>query len=169
VIPGSPDERWLRRSFELARAAAARGDEPYGAVLVDAEGRLLAEADNTVATTRDVTGHAETNLVRRIAGRFDPATLAGATLYASAEPCAMCAGAVYWAGIGRVVFGLSNARLCGEVLGAAAPDRGEGLHMSCREVLARGDRRAAVEGPVLEDEAAAVVREFVRAVGPRGP
>jgi tRNA(Arg) A34 adenosine deaminase TadA len=70
--PGDSDARWLRVSFELARQAAARGDEPYGAVLVDAAGRALCQAENTVVTSGDRTGHAEINLVRRMGG-LDPA------------------------------------------------------------------------------------------------
>jgi tRNA(adenine34) deaminase len=154
--PDAETERWLRASFGLARRAAARGDEPYGALLVSVAGRLLAEAENAIVTTRDPTAHAETSLVRLLGGRFDGAILAGATLYASAEPCAMCAGAIYWSGIGRVVYGLGNARLYGEVLRTRA---GVGLLVACREIFARAGRRVAVEGPLLEDEAAALVRD----------
>lgn len=150
------DETWLRATFALARRARARGDEPFGAVLVGAAGDLLLEADNTIVTVRDVTGHAETNLVRLASGRFGPDVLAGCTLYASTEPCVMCAGAIYWSGIGRLVFGLSNQRLYGELRGPDA--RAHGLLMSCREVLARGGRPVEVAGPLLEDEAADVVR-----------
>ncbi|MGD9510868.1 MAG: nucleoside deaminase [Geminicoccaceae bacterium] len=146
------DERWLRVSFEAAHAAAARGDQPYGAVLVDATGIPLAEAGNSVVTTADCTAHAELNLIRRL-GEQPAALLAGATLYASTEPCAMCAGAVYWSGIGRLVFGLSNARLYGEVLRGSP----EALHLPSRAVLAAGERRLEVVGPLLEDDAAAVV------------
>ena len=149
------DARWLRASFALARQAAALGDQPYGAVLVDAAGNVLGEARNTIVTGGDCTGHAELNLVRRLEGA-DPAELAAATLYACTEPCAMCAGAVYWSGVGRLVFGLGNARLYGEVL-AGSP---EALRLSCREVLTAGERRVAVVGPLLEDEAAAVVASW---------
>jgi tRNA(Arg) A34 adenosine deaminase TadA len=154
------DEGWLRAAFELAQRARARGDEPYGAVLVDAAGELLLEGANTVVTGRDVTGHAETNLVRAASARFPPEVLAGCTMYASTEPCAMCAGAIYWGGIGRLVFGLSNARLYGEVLGLDAS--ANGLRLACREVLVHGGRRVEVVGPLLEDEAAEIV---ARAVG----
>jgi tRNA(Arg) A34 adenosine deaminase TadA len=146
------DARWLRASFALARAAEARGDQPYGAVLVDASGILLAEAGNSIVTTADCTAHAELNLIRRL-GEQPTALLAGATLYASTEPCAMCAGAVYWSGIGRLVFGLSNARLYGEVLRGSP----EALHLPSRAVLAAGERKLEVVGPLLEDEAAAIV------------
>jgi tRNA(Arg) A34 adenosine deaminase TadA len=151
------DAHWLRVSFDLARAAAARGDEPYGAVLVDSAGTALLEAQNTVVTGADRTAHAELNLVRRLGG-LAPARLAAATLYASTEPCAMCAGAIYWSGVGRVVFGLSNARLYREVL-AGDP---MALRLDSRDVFAAGERRVAVVGPLLEDEAAAVVAERAR-------
>jgi tRNA(Arg) A34 adenosine deaminase TadA len=149
------DERWLRAAFELARRAHAHGDEPYGAVLVDAAGELLLEGANTVVTERDVTGHAETNLVRAASARVEPEVLAGCTMYASTEPCAMCAGAIYWSGIGRLVFGLSNARLYGEVLDLDASAKG--LRLACREVLVHGGRPVEVVGPLLEDEAAEAV------------
>ena len=155
------DDHWLGVCFIAARAAAARGDEPYGAVLVDASGILLAEAGNSIVTTADCTAHAELNLIRRL-GEHPAAILAGATLYASTEPCAMCAGALYWSGIGRLVFGLSNARLYSEVL----PGSPEALHLPSRAVLAEGERKVAVVGPLLEDEAAAVVAEWA-AIGNR--
>jgi tRNA(Arg) A34 adenosine deaminase TadA len=162
-VSGGPDERdarWLRVAFDLARKAAARGDEPYGAVLVDAAGKALREAENTIATGGDRTGHAEINLVRLLGG-VDPGTLAAATLYASTEPCAMCAGAIYWGGVGRVAFGLSNARLYGEVL----PSSRVALRLGCRDVLGAGDRPVVVAGPLLEDEAAAVVAEWAAGRG----
>ena len=78
--PDERDQRWLRVSFELARQAAARGDEAYGAVLVDAAGNALLEGRNTIVTDRDPAGHAEINLVRRV-GRLDPSVLAGVTTF----------------------------------------------------------------------------------------
>ena len=114
--------------------------------------RRLADAGNAIVTTADCTAHAELNLVRRLDG-IPAEILAGATHYASAEPCAMCAGAVYWSGVGRLVFGLANARLYGEVLRASP----EALRLSSRAVLAAGERKVAVTGPLLEDEAAAIV------------
>jgi tRNA(Arg) A34 adenosine deaminase TadA len=85
--------------------------------------------------------------------------LAGATLYSSAEPCAMCAGAIYWSGIGRVVYALSETRLLG-----LTGDHPENLtlRLPCREVFARGQRAVEVIGPLLEDEAAAAHAGFWR-------
>jgi tRNA(Arg) A34 adenosine deaminase TadA len=145
------DAGWLRRSFAVARRAVEGGNHAFGAVLVAADGALLLEGENSVVTERDCTGHAETNLLRAATRRFDAATLAGATLYASTEPCVMCAGALYWSGVGRLVYGLSGARLRVEVAGAA-----ETPELGSRAVLGAGRRPVAVLGPCLEDEALAV-------------
>jgi tRNA(Arg) A34 adenosine deaminase TadA len=98
----SADRSHLERTVALAWEARNRGDHPFGSLLVTADGRVL-EARNSVVTDGNPTGHAETNLVR-LAGRLDLATRITSTLYTSTEPCAMCAGAIYWSGIGRVVF-----------------------------------------------------------------
>ena len=105
----SADRSHLERTVALAWEARNRGDHPFGSLLVAADGRVL-EARNSVVTDVDPTGHAETNLVR-LAGKLDRATRITSTLYTSTEPCAMCAGAIYWSGIGRVVFALSEVAL----------------------------------------------------------
>jgi len=144
------DERWLRESFAAARAAVESGNAPFGAVLVDADGNEVLRAGNTTGERGDVTGHAEINAVREATPRFDAATLAGATLYASTEPCAMCAASIFWSGIGRVVFGMSSARLRTFL---ALPGGAPWLDLSCQEVLQRGGGTTKVVGPMLEDEA----------------
>ncbi len=151
------DEHHLFAAIELARRARENGNHPFGALLVDAAGDLVLEAENTVLTERDCTNHAELNLVRAASRRFGEATLRDCTLYTSTEPCAMCAGAIYWSGIGRVVFALSGAAL------NATVESNEGdLALSCREVFARGGRTVAVSGPHLEEEAREVHRGFWR-------
>jgi tRNA(Arg) A34 adenosine deaminase TadA len=150
------DVTHLRRAIALAREARREGNDPFGAVLVGSDGRILAEANSTVGTTGDVTGHAETNLVS-IASRTVPAdAVADATLYSSAEPCAMCAGAIFWSGVGRVVYGLSAERIY--ELFPPRDDRPV-LRLACRDVLAAGTRPVEVVGPALEDEAERVLRE----------
>ncbi len=146
----SRDDHWLRESFVAARAAVEAAKAPFGAVLVDGNGNELLRAGNTVGERGDVTGHAEINAVRDATPRFDAATLAGATLYASTEPCAMCAASIFWSGIGRVVFGMSSTRLRTFL---ALPDEATWLDLSCNEVLQRGGGLVEVVGPVLEDEA----------------
>jgi tRNA(Arg) A34 adenosine deaminase TadA len=140
----------LRRAIELAHEARERGNAPFGAVLVGEDGRIFAEDQNTVNTERDVTGHAEANLIRAAFPSVDTEALAASTLYASAEPCAMCSGAIFWAGVGRVVYGLSAARLY-EMF---PPDEAHPvMRLPCRDVLAAGTRQTEVIGPMLEEEA----------------
>jgi tRNA(Arg) A34 adenosine deaminase TadA len=143
----------IRRAILIARRAVDHGNHPFGALLVDGAGQVLLESENTVETAKDPTGHAETNLVRAAGAKFSKAELSGMTLYTSTEPCAMCSGAIYWAGIGRVVYGLSEAGLL-KITGDNPSN--ETMHLPCREVLARGQRAVSVTGPLLEEEAAAV-------------
>jgi tRNA(Arg) A34 adenosine deaminase TadA len=149
----------LRHAIALARRAREHGNHPFGALLADAAGHRLLEAENSVVTQRDCTHHAELNLVRLASHRLDRATLKGCTLYTSTEPCAMCAGAIFWSGIGRVVYALSEERLLALAGGASEESF---LFLPCREVFARGHRPVTVLGPLLEDEAAAVHAGFWR-------
>jgi tRNA(Arg) A34 adenosine deaminase TadA len=142
------DRDLLRRAIETARQARAHGNHPFGAVLADKTGRILLEAENTVLTARDVTGHAETNLIRLASARLAKGALSECTLYASTEPCAMCTGAIYWAGVGRVVYGLGEP----ELYTMTGTGHG-GLLLACREVLAHGGHAVEVVGPALEGEA----------------
>lgn len=141
----------LRRAIALAGDARGRGNHPFGAILV-IDGAEAACAENTVLTERDPTAHAEMNLLRSLAGRFDAAALARAVLYASTEPCAMCSGGIYWIGIQSVVYGCSAG-----TLGALA---GASLVIPCEAIFSRGKRAVQVLGPLLEDEAIVVHRGF---------
>ena len=147
------DETLLRAAIALSAQARAAGNEPYGALLADAQGRVLLEAVNTQHSERDCTGHAELNLMRAASPRFSREQLAQCTVYASGEPCPMCAGAIYWGGVGRVVHALSI-----ESMAALAGAQADELALPCRELLARGTRRVEVLGPMLEDEARRVFK-----------
>jgi tRNA(Arg) A34 adenosine deaminase TadA len=147
------DEDFLRRSFEVARRARSHGNHPFGAILVNAAGEVLIESENGYLPDRDMTAHAERLLATQASKTIPPATLAGCTAYVSAEPCAMCAGAMYWAGIGRVVFAMGERRLK-EITGNHPEN--PTLDLPCRTVFAAGQRPVEVIGPLLEDEAAAL-------------
>ena len=151
--PSERDEYFLRRSFEVARRALTRGNHPFGAILVDANRNILIEVENGYMPARDGTAHAERLLATQACTTLDAEMLGNATLYSSAEPCAMCAGAIYWAGIGRLVYGLSEHRLR-----AVTGDHPENptLDLPCREVFRTGQRATEVLGPMLEDEAEAL-------------
>lgn len=151
------DDRFLRQAIAVARRARGRGDHPFGAILVGPEGEVLMEAENSCVTGRDRTGHAERNLMSRASTVYDAQFLGRCTMYASAEPCAMCAGAAYWAGIGRIVYGISET-----ALRALIGPNPENLTMAldCRRVLGAGQRRIEIIGPLLEDEARLVHEGF---------
>ena len=151
------DARLLRRSLEVARRAQAHGNHPFGAILVGPDGAVLLERENGFLPDRDMTGHAERLLASDACRAHPPELLARCTLYTSAEPCAMCAGAIYWAGIGRVVYGLSEQRL--RAITGNHPENPT-LDLPCRTVFAAGQRPTEVVGPLLEDEGAALHEEF---------
>ncbi len=147
------DETLLRRAFDVARRAVSHGNHPFGAVLVDQDGNMLIEMENGYMPAHDATAHAERLIATQACTALGPDILRKATLYSSAEPCAMCAGAIYWAGIGRLVYGLSEARL--RIITGNHPENPT-LDLPCREVFRSGQRPTEVIGPMLEDEAEAV-------------
>jgi len=140
----------LRRAFTMAERAVADSERPFGAVIADPNGKILVEIYGRGSALQDVTAHAETSAVRALSGRFSRTFLASCTLYSSAEPCAMCAGAIYWSNIRRVVFGLSEQRL--RTLRNVNAST-SALTIGCAEVLASGGHPIVVIGSVLEDEA----------------
>ncbi|MFC9279431.1 nucleoside deaminase [Streptomyces collinus] len=135
---------FLRRCVELAREALDAGDEPFGSVLVTADGAVLAEDRNRVAAG-DRTRHPEFELARWAAAHLTPDERAGATVYTSGEHCPMCAAAHAWVGLGRIVYIASSGQLVdwlSELGVPEAPVRPLPVHE-----VAPG---TAVEGPVPE-------------------
>jgi tRNA(Arg) A34 adenosine deaminase TadA len=154
------DAARLRRAIELSALGRERGNRPFGALIVGATGTVLAEAWCNTSETGDCTGHAETNAVRQATPEYGREELAAATLYSSAEPCVMCAGAIFWSNIGRVIFGIDAQRLRG-YRGERAEQRD--AELSCRDVFAASPHGIECIGPVLADEAAAVHEGFWKA------
>ncbi|WP_350571291.1 nucleoside deaminase [Pseudomonas sp. H26/SER47-MNA-CIBAN-0231] len=142
----------LRQTIALSQASKQRGRHPFAALVADRDGKVIAEAGNNSMTPEgDPTQHAELVAVAAAAKRLSPTELEACTLYTSAEPCCMCAGAVYWTGVGRVVYALSEHALLG--LTGDHPENPT-FSLPCREVFARGQRTVSVFGPMLEAEAA---------------
>ena len=141
-------QRHIRQVIEIAKSARANGNRPFGALLVSGSGETLASAENSQLTENQVLAHAEMVLLHEAVRQFDPEVLRGSTIYTSAEPCAMCSGAIFWSGIGRLVFGLSGEKL--HQLAEMSPDM---LVASSSDVLAQAGRKVDVVGPVLEEEA----------------
>jgi len=146
------EQQLLRRAIDVSRRSRHNGNHPFGAIFVDSSGNVLVEAENSVVTTGDLIGHAETNLAREMGLSLTAEQIAGGTVYASCEPCAMCAGAMYWAGVNRLVYGMNESDLMVFDNG----ERDENATMTgvgCRAVLASGQRHIEVSGPHLVDEA----------------
>ncbi|KPG85104.1 nucleoside deaminase [Pseudomonas sp. RIT-PI-o] len=142
----------LRQTIALSQASKQRGRHPFAALVADRDGKVIAEAgNNSMPPEGDPTQHAELVAVAAAAKLLSPTELEACTLYTSAEPCCMCAGAVYWTGVGRVVYALSEHALLG--LTGDHPENPT-FSLPCREVFARGQRTVSVFGPMLEAEAA---------------
>lgn len=144
------DIAWMRHALELAVRAEAMGEVPIGAVLVDAEGRVLGEGWNRVIANADPTAHAEIVALRQAAECQKNYRLPDTTLYVTLEPCSMCAGALVNARVRRVVY--------------AADDLRAGAHHSVFEVLTSPvlNHRCEVTGGVLAEESAEMLRRFFR-------
>jgi tRNA(Arg) A34 adenosine deaminase TadA len=113
--------RHLRRCVELAAEALEAGDEPFGSVLVAADGTVLAEDRNRVASLGDPTRHPEFELARWAAANLAPADRAAATVFTSGEHCPMCAAAHGWVGLGRIVYAAASRQLAAWVAELGAP------------------------------------------------
>jgi tRNA(Arg) A34 adenosine deaminase TadA len=149
---------YLRRAIALAREARDDGRHPFGALIVNQRGETVVEArNNAVRPKGDPTQHAETVACAQAARLLPETELAKCTLYTSTEPCAMCAGAIYWTGIGRVVFALAETGL---MRYTGSHEENPTLDLPCREVFARGQKKIAVAGPAIEDEAGKVHEGF---------
>lgn len=139
------DDEFMRKALDEARAAYDAGEIPVGAVIV-CRGRIISRAHNLTETLNDVTAHAEMQAITSAANALGGKYLSGCTLYVTVEPCPMCAGAIGWAQISRVVFG--------------APDEKRGYRRYAPDVL---HPKAVVVGGVLEDECRSLMQEFFRA------
>lgn len=150
---------YLRKAIEVSKKARESGNTPFGALLVDKNGEILMEQGNVEMTEKRCTGHAEASLAEKASNKYDKDFLWECTLYTTAEPCAMCAGAIYWANIGRVVYGMTEKRLL-ELTGSH--DQNPTFDLPCREVFSKGQKDIIVIGPIeeVEEEAAEVHQGF---------
>ncbi len=151
AVLNETDRFFLLQAIAQSSAAAKKGEYPYGAVLVKSE-KTIAEAYNTTRSTQDILAHAETSALR-MAMLSLQGDLANCTLYASCEPCAMCAGAIYWSGIARLVYS------CPTELDAEISDMP--FAVPCRSLL-EFDRGHKIEviGPCLQEQSAAILHDY---------
>lgn len=153
------DVKLLRVAINVAAQARAHGNHPFGAILVDGQGEVLLAAENSVVTYKDATGHAETNLIRAATPKYDEELLGRCTLYSSAEPCPMCAGAIVWGGVRRVVYGLGLDGIYAQ-MGGGEQTGGPNLRLASRVVFESAGWPIEVIGPMLEEEARVVHEGF---------
>ncbi|WP_455448783.1 nucleoside deaminase [Natrinema thermotolerans] len=138
------DDSYVRRAIDLAESAVENGNTPFGSLLV-VDDEVVRTAENTTLTDDDVSAHPEFKLARWVARELEPAERAACTMYTSTEPCPMCASAIVYAGLDRVVYSVPVDSLAGI--------RDDGvIEIPCAEVLERADADTSVDGPVLEDE-----------------
>lgn len=141
----SQDEGYLRTAIRLASEARQAGDQPYGALLVAADGTVLAEDRNTVVTERDITAHPELKLARWAARELSVTAARTTTMYTSCQPCAMCTNAIARANLARVVYALAGDQLHYlKPPGSVDPDAAQ----------------VAYDGPALFDEARVPIDGF---------
>lgn len=146
------DAKLMARALAQAEAAAAGGEAPVGAVLLGADGRVLAEAGNRPIAACDPTAHAEILALRAGAAALSNYRLPGTTLYVTLEPCAMCAGAIAAARVARLVFAASD------------PKGGAVLHGPRYFAQPTCHWRPEIASGLMAEEAAALLREFFRAL-----
>jgi len=141
----SQDEGYLRAAIRLASEARQAGDQPYGALLVAADGTVLAEDRNTVVTERDITAHPELKLARWAARELSLTAARTTTMYTSCQPCAMCTNAIARANLARVVYALAGDQLHNlKPPGSVDPDAAQVVY----------------DGPALFDEARVPIDGF---------
>ncbi|WP_333646973.1 nucleoside deaminase [Lacrimispora sp.] len=146
---------YLKRAVDISKEARANGNTPFGALLVDKDGNIVMEQGNIEITDKICTGHAEATLAARASHEYSKDFLWDCTLYTTAEPCAMCAGAIYWANIGCVVYGMTERRLL-QLTGSN--EQNPTFDLPCRDVFSKGQKEITVLGPFpeIEEEAAKV-------------
>ena len=150
---------YLRKCVEISKKAREHGNTPFGAILVDQDGNILLEQENIEITEKNCSGHAETSLMIAASKKYPKDFLWNCTLYTTAEPCVMCAGAIYWGNVGRVVYGVTEKRLL-ELTGDN--EQNPTFNLPCRTVFAAGQKDIEVIGPFpdIEDEVVDVHKGF---------
>ena len=144
-------DHFLRLSFTYAIDAKKLGDGPFGALVLNEQNDIIARAGNTTSTENSVTYHAEINAIQQAEYNRGNGKLKGCTLISSAEPCPMCASAIAWSGISKVIYGVSIEAL--QSVGMRQ------IEIDCRDIFRHANHPISVIGPRLQDEGMEVFTE----------
>lgn len=142
-------KKFIDRTVELSFNALKNGNNPFAALLLSKENKILLEQKNIERVSGDCTCHAETVLIRQASIRYSKAFLKDCKLVSIAEPCAMCSGAIYWSNVGTVIYGLSESKLL-ELTGNNPLN--PTMSLPCRTVFASGQKDITIIGPLFEEE-----------------
>jgi tRNA(Arg) A34 adenosine deaminase TadA len=145
------DRERVERAIELAEESVEMGNTPFGALIV-VDGEIVGEGHNETRSNDDLAAHPEMTLARWAGRELDDDERARCTMYASTEPCPMCATAIHYAGLDRVVYGVSGETL-DELTGGV-------VTIPCEEVIRRADGDTTVEGPIATEAAMALHESF---------
>jgi tRNA(Arg) A34 adenosine deaminase TadA len=145
------DQQFMQQALKLAAVAAQKGNEPFGAVLVK-NGEVVFTAENQIHTASDPTYHAELGMIRDFCSSQKITDLSDYTLYTSCEPCCMCAGAMVWSRLGRMVFSLSHEEL--------AEIAGFNIMIGSEEIFAKSPQQPEVTKGVLQQEAVPLYQKY---------
>ena len=145
------DSIFMKQALDLAKAAARNGNEPFGALLVK-ENQVIFTGENQIHTKNDPTYHAELGLIRDFCTKEKRSDLSEYTLYTSCEPCCMCAGAMVWSFLGRMVYSLSHEEL--------ANIAGFNIMIGSEEIFLKSPNRPQVVSGVRKDEAVEIYQNY---------
>ncbi|MCF0132844.1 MAG: nucleoside deaminase [Blautia sp.] len=138
---------YLLRAAEIAQEARDAGNTPFGALLIDPEGKIIEEQGNIEITEKICTGHAECTLAAKASHKYSKDFLWNCTLVTSVEPCSMCTGAIYWANIGTIVYGIEETEL---LKMTGDNEQNPTFNLPCRKILECGQKPIKVYGPFPE-------------------
>ncbi|MGK7397499.1 MAG: nucleoside deaminase [Candidatus Cyclobacteriaceae bacterium M3_2C_046] len=148
------DREFIKKAYELAQESIRNGNPPFGAILVH-QGKIIASGQNEVKTSGNVTLHAETVLLGEVANTYSKNMLAESILYTSTEPCLMCCGAIYWAGINTIVFGTTESQMIRLVDGES------NQLIPSRKIFGQINPKVRIIGPVMEKEGLAIHADYL--------
>jgi len=153
------DIKHLRHAFTVAEKSFREGNLPFGCILLSPEGTIIEDGENLVITSENSIAHCEIVLINKLAGKYEREYLRKCAIYATTEPCPMCTAAIFWSGIGKLVYALSKEGYHA-VANTTNPDHL--FDLSSKQLLKHGGRKVEVNGPLMEEEAKTIYTQWLK-------